>query len=57
VADRAAVLAAIAGLPAGFAEVVVLMNNAGLARGPEPARQADLDDWDATVGTNAKGLM
>lgn len=50
-------LAAIAGLPAGFAEVVVLVNNAGLARGPEPARQADLDDWDATVGTNAKGLM
>jgi 3-hydroxy acid dehydrogenase/malonic semialdehyde reductase len=50
VADRAAVLAAIA-------EVVVLVNNAGLARGLEPARQADLDDWDATVGTNAKGLM
>ena len=57
VADRAAVAAGIAGLPAGFAAIDVLVNNAGLARGLEPAQSADLDDWDAMVDTNIKGLM
>lgn len=57
VRDRAAVEAAIAGLPAGFSEVDVLVNNAGLARGLEPAQRADLDDWEAMVDTNIKGLM
>ncbi len=57
VADRAAVAAAIAGLPPEFAAVDVLVNNAGLARGLEPAQSADLDDWDAMVDVNVKGLM
>lgn len=57
VQDRAAVMAAIAGLPADFAAIDVLVNNAGLARGLEPAQSADLDDWDAMVDTNVKGLM
>jgi 3-hydroxy acid dehydrogenase/malonic semialdehyde reductase len=57
VRDRAAVGAAIAGLPAAFADIDVLVNNAGLALGLEPAQRASLDDWDAMVDTNAKGLM
>jgi 3-hydroxy acid dehydrogenase/malonic semialdehyde reductase len=57
VADRAAVEAAIAGLPPAFAAIDLLVNNAGLARGLEPAQSADLDDWDAMVDTNVKGLM
>ena len=57
VADRGAVSAAVAGLPDGFAAVDVLVNNAGLARGLEPAQSAALDDWDAMVDTNIKGLM
>ena len=57
VADRQAVAAAVAGLPDAFAAVDVLVNNAGLARGLEPAQSADLDDWDAMVDTNVKGLM
>ena len=57
VADRGAVSAAVAGLPDAFAAVDVLVNNAGLARGLEPAQNADLDDWDAMVDTNVKGLM
>lgn len=57
VQDRAAVTSAIEGLPAGFAEIDLLVNNAGLARGLEPAQSADLDDWDAMVDTNVKGLM
>jgi 3-hydroxy acid dehydrogenase/malonic semialdehyde reductase len=57
VRDRAAVDAAIAALPAPFAEIDVLVNNAGLALGLEPAPRANLDDWDQMVDTNCKGLM
>jgi 3-hydroxy acid dehydrogenase/malonic semialdehyde reductase len=57
VRDRAAVEAAIAGLPAGFADIDLLVNNAGLARGLAPAQEADLDGWEAMVDTNVKGLM
>jgi 3-hydroxy acid dehydrogenase/malonic semialdehyde reductase len=57
VADRAAVAAAIAGLPAELAAIDLLVNNAGLARGLEPAQAAVLDDWDAMVDVNVKGLM
>jgi 3-hydroxy acid dehydrogenase/malonic semialdehyde reductase len=56
VRDRAAVAAAVAGLPAEFAEIDVLVNNAGLALGLEPAARADLDQWDQMVDTNCKGL-
>ena len=40
-----------------FPVIDVLINNAGLALGLEPAHQADLDDWDTMVDTNIKGLM
>lgn len=56
VRDRSAVSASVAGLPAEFADVDVLVNNAGLALGLEPAYDAGLDDWDAMVDTNCKGL-
>ncbi len=57
VQDRAAVESAIGGLPAAWAEIAVCVSNAGLARGLSPAQEADLDDWDAMVDTNVKGLM
>jgi 3-hydroxy acid dehydrogenase/malonic semialdehyde reductase len=56
VRDRDAVVAAVAGLPSEFAAIDVLVNNAGLAAGLEPAWKADLDDWDAMIDTNVKGL-
>ena len=56
VRDREAVAALVAGLPPEFAEIDVLVNNAGLALGLEPAYKADLDDWDAMVDTNCKGV-
>lgn len=55
--DRAAVMAGLGALPEPFAAVEVLVNNAGLALGLGPAQEADLDDWDAMVDTNVKGLL
>ena len=55
--DRAAVERAVAALPPQLAEIDLLVNNAGLARGLEPAQRADLDDWEEMVDTNIKGLM
>ena len=57
VRDEAAVNAAIANLPAEFAEVDVLVNNAGLALGLEPAHQCTMTDWQQMVDTNIKGLL
>jgi 3-hydroxy acid dehydrogenase/malonic semialdehyde reductase len=57
VADRAAVAAAIGGLPAEWSAIDLLVNNAGLARGLAPAQEASLDDWESMVDTNVKGLM
>jgi 3-hydroxy acid dehydrogenase/malonic semialdehyde reductase len=56
VRDRNAVEKAVAGLPADFADVSVLVNNAGLAIGLEPAHKADLDEWEVMIDTNVKGL-
>ncbi|MBX5481723.1 MAG: SDR family NAD(P)-dependent oxidoreductase [Myxococcaceae bacterium] len=57
VRDRAQVKRVFAELPREFAEVDVLVNNAGLALGLEPAHEASLDDWDVMVDTNVKGLL
>ena len=35
----------------------LLLNNAGLALGLEPAARADIEDWETMVDTNVKGLM
>lgn len=56
VGDRATVAAAVADLPEAFAQVDVLVNNAGLALGLSPAPGADLDDWDRMIRTNCAGL-
>lgn len=57
VRDRAAVQEATESLPERFRSIDVLLNNAGLALGLEPAHQVELDDWDTMVDTNIKGLM
>ncbi len=63
VRDRAAVEACFGGsegpggLPEGWREVDVLVNNAGLALGLSGAAEADVDQWDQMVDTNVKGLM
>ncbi len=57
VSDTASLPQIIANLPTDFSEIDVLVNNAGLALGTEPAHSADLNDWMAMVDTNVKGLM
>ncbi|AGK49350.1 MULTISPECIES: SDR family NAD(P)-dependent oxidoreductase [Burkholderia] len=57
VRDRAAVEAVPTGLPAEFAAVDVLVNNAGLALGVEPAHKASLDEWQTMIDTNCSGLV
>jgi len=57
VRDTPAVLRAVAELPGELAAVDLLVNNAGLARGLDPAQRASLDDWQEMVDTNVKGLM
>jgi serine 3-dehydrogenase len=55
--DEAAILAAVDALPEGFRDVDILLNNAGLARGLEPAQEADLANWREMVETNILGLV
>jgi len=57
VRDKQAAFDAVAALPAEFADIDVLVNNAGLALGMEPAQACNLDDWETMVDTNIKGLM
>jgi 3-hydroxy acid dehydrogenase/malonic semialdehyde reductase len=57
ISDRKAVEHAVDSLPRQFSDIDVLVNNAGLALGLEPADKTDLDDWDKMVDTNIKGLM
>ncbi len=57
VRSRAEVERAVAALPPEFAAVDVLVNNAGLALGLEPAQAASLDEWDQMIDTNARGLV
>ncbi len=57
VTDRQAIEALAANLPADWAAIDVLVNNAGLALGLEPAHLASLEDWESMVDTNIKGLM
>jgi 3-hydroxy acid dehydrogenase/malonic semialdehyde reductase len=56
VRDRDAVADTVSGLPPEFAEIDVLVNNAGLALGMGSAQEADLDQWDQMIDTNCKGL-
>ncbi|MER1973087.1 MAG: SDR family NAD(P)-dependent oxidoreductase [Psychrobacter alimentarius] len=57
VSDTDSIPHIIANLPDGFNQIDVLVNNAGLALGTEPAHKASLGDWMRMTDTNVKGLM
>jgi serine 3-dehydrogenase len=55
--DGDALNAAIDALPADFAGIDLLVNNAGLALGTAPAQQADLAQWRQMIDTNVTALV
>lgn len=57
VTDKAAAAALPGSLPAGWQEVDVLVNNAGLALGVSPAQVSNVEDWDTMIATNVGGLV
>ncbi len=57
VRDNEAVKKAIASLPDAFSHIDVLINNAGNAHGLDPIETGTIDDWDAMMDINVKGLL
>ena len=57
VRDREKVGDILGNLPADWAAVDVLINNAGNAHGLDPIQTGSLDDWDAMMDINVKGLL
>lgn len=57
VRDEAAMDAALDALPAEFAGIDLLVNNAGLALGTAPAQEASLDQWRTMIDTNVTALV
>ncbi len=57
VRNRAAIEQALDSLPAAWRDIDVLVNNAGLALGLEPAHKANVEDWETMIDTNNKGLI
>ncbi len=57
VRDQAEVFKAIESLPHNFKSVDLLINNAGNAHGLDPFQEAPLDDFNAMIDINIKGLL
>lgn len=57
VRDRKQTFEAIASLPKEFQKIDILINNAGNAHGLDPIQTGSLDDWDAMIDINVKGLL
>lgn len=57
VRDKSAVFKAIENLPDSFSKIDVLINNAGNAHGLDTIDQGNLEDWDAMLDINVKGLL
>ena len=57
VRDKEAVFSAIESLPENFRDIDVLINNAGNAHGMSSIQDGDINDWDAMLDINVKGLL
>jgi NADP-dependent 3-hydroxy acid dehydrogenase YdfG len=57
VRDKAMVFKAIASMPEQFSNIDILINNAGNAHGLSPIDQGDVEDWEAMIDINVKGLL
>ncbi len=57
VRNRKDVLNAISALPKAFSQIDILINNAGNAHGLDTIQDGSMDDWDAMLDINVKGLL
>ncbi len=57
VANREAVFNAINGLPKSFTQIDILINNAGNAHGLATIQDGSIEDWEAMLDINVKGLL
>ncbi|MBR5940807.1 MAG: SDR family oxidoreductase [Neisseriaceae bacterium] len=54
--DKNSINNALSEIPTEWQEIELLVNNAGLALGLEPAYKADFADWEQMIATNVLGL-
>lgn len=57
VRDKLETFKAIESLPDKFKRIDILINNAGNAHGLDPINEGSLEDWDAMMDINVKGLL
>lgn len=57
VRDKKAVFESINSLPNNFSKIDILINNAGNAHGLDAIQDGNIDDWDAMIDINIKGLL
>jgi len=57
ISKRTEVFTAINSLPESFSQIDILINNAGNAHGLSTIQDGDIDDWDAMIDINVKGLL
>jgi len=57
VREKTLLIEVLEALSEDWKQVDVLINNAGLSRGLDPIDQGDINDWDAMIDTNVKGLL
>jgi len=57
VRDREKVFEILGAIPEDWKNIQVLVNNAGNAHGMDPIQTGNLDDWDAMMDINVKGLL
>ncbi|WP_026933004.1 SDR family NAD(P)-dependent oxidoreductase [Christiangramia echinicola] len=57
VRNREEVFKTIESLPEEFRNIDILVNNAGNAHGLDPIQTGSMDDWDAMLDINVKGLL
>ena len=57
VRNKSDVFKALESLPETFKRIDILINNAGNAHGLDPIQEGNIDDWDAMMDINVKGLL
>tara|TARA_R110002073_G_scaffold123234_2_gene266823 strand:+ start:4447 stop:5199 length:753 start_codon:yes stop_codon:yes gene_type:complete len=57
VRNKDAVFSSVEKLPENFDQIDILINNAGNAHGLDPIQHGSIDDWDAMLDINVKGLL